>query len=50
MVGESTMDVQAHSGTDIKWVDTTLGTSPWPICARNGDLATKGSRINKLNI
>ena len=35
------MDVQALSGTDIKWVDTTLGNAPWPCAARNGDLATK---------
>jgi Pectate lyase superfamily protein len=41
MVGKSTMDDQALSGTDIKWVDTTLGNAPWPCGARNGDLATK---------
>ena len=35
------MDDQALSGTDIKWVDTTLGNAPWPCGARNGDLATK---------
>src|SRR4026208_768282 len=41
MVEKSTMDDQALSGTDIKWVDTTLGNAPWPCGARNGDLATK---------
>ena len=30
MVEKSTMDDQALSGTDIKWVDTTLGNAPWP--------------------
>jgi hypothetical protein len=34
-------DVQALSGMDIKWVDTTLGIKPWPMCSRHGDLATR---------
>jgi hypothetical protein len=41
MAPESTTDLQALSGTDIKWVDTSLGMKPWPMCSRHGDLATK---------
>ena len=46
---ETTMNVQALSGTDIKWVDTSLGTSPWPSCARNGDLATNDCDYARCN-
>jgi hypothetical protein len=47
MVSKDSTDVQALSGTDIKWVETTLGHSPWPICSRHGDLATKtGAMLN----
>jgi Pectate lyase superfamily protein len=45
---DSAKDVQVLSGTNIKWVDTSLGTTPQPQCSgqrhlRNGDLATMTS-------
>jgi Pectate lyase superfamily protein len=37
--------VQGFDGVDIKWVETSLGGSPWPVCNRTGDLASKSAGI-----